>query len=99
LKYLLALILIITYSCNTLEPQDMYCEIAFAYPDTDPLPDDLYKELIGCACTTKDILKGVEIGAWTLHPLEDCRRVRGFSPYKWKDVIDPYFQKESAKVK
>jgi len=96
---ILVIALLLFSSCQNLEVQNMYCEIAFAYPDTEPLPDELYKELIGCACTSKDILKGVEVGVWTMHPLEDCRRVRGFAPTRWKEVIDPYFQYQSSKIK
>ena len=101
IKSILVIIFLLFFfsSCNTLEVQKDYCEIAFAYPDTEPLPDEIYKELIGCACVSKDILKGVEVGAWALYPLEKCRRIRGFSPEQWKGVIDPYFQYQSSKIK
>jgi len=93
---ILTLILFLS-ACNTLEIQDNYCEIAFAYPNDQQLPETLEKSLIGCACTKKDILRGVEVGQWTLHPLEKCRRVRGFHPSQWKKTIDPFFQLESRR--
>jgi hypothetical protein len=95
---LLFFLMLFLHSCNTLElKHDMYCEIAFAYPIDQDLPTNLEKELIGCACTTKDILQGKEIKSWELHPLEDCRRVRGFHPLIWKKEIDPWFQYQYKK--
>lgn len=92
-----ALILVILLStlmcgCNVLKPVERYCEIAIGYPDDEPLPELLEYNRIGCACTTKDIIKGRTTKAWTLHPLEDCMRVRGFHPSIWTGTIDPYFR-------
>jgi len=84
-------------SCNTLPPQPGYCEIAFAYDMEQPLPDTMEKSRIGCACSTKDILKGETISGWSSYPLETCRRVRGFHPMQWEDPIDKFFKKEYAK--
>lgn len=95
-KILSILILFILVGCNLLAVQENYCEIAFAYAVDQPLPDELEKDRIGCACTKKDILRGMEVGIWKFYPLEKCRRVRGFHPLQWKDTIDPYFQEQSA---
>lgn len=94
---ILLFILITLTSCNTLEPQQDYCEIAFAYPENQLLPKNIDKDRIGCACSTKDILKGEVTSGWILAPLEKCRRVRGFNPIKWVEVIDPYFKLEYQK--
>lgn len=95
----LLLLSLIICGCDSLAVQENYCEIAFAYDIDQPLPEDLQKDLIGCACTIKDILKGKEVGKWQMYPLEKCRRVRGFPPKQWKTVIDPYFQYQSKKFK
>lgn len=92
-------LILLACACETLEPITDYCEVAFAYPMEQDLPGELDKNLIGCACTIKDILKGKEVGEWKLYPLEKCRRVRGFHPKIWKETIDPYFQYQSQKLK
>jgi len=92
MKILSFVLLLALVSCNTLKVQENYCEIAFAYPTDQELPVTLYKDQIGCACTSKDILKGIEVGAWKFYPLEQCRRLRGFNPKQWKSEIDPFFQ-------
>ena len=86
------LLILFLCGCNTLDVQENYCEIAFAYPIDIELPSVLARKKVGCACTKKDILKGEEVGQWVLQPLEKCRRVRGFHPRQWKDTIDPFFQ-------
>lgn len=93
----LVLLIISVAGCNTLDVQENFCEVAFAYPIDQPIPENIEKKLIGCACIKKDILKGIEVGQWTLHPLEKCRRIRGFHPKQWKKVIDPFFQFEYQK--
>lgn len=86
-------------SFQKLEVQEMYCEVVFAYPLDQEIPEKIEKRRVGCACTSKDLIKGVEIGMWERYPLEECRRVRGFSPKQWKGVIDPYFQYQSEKYR
>lgn len=86
-------------SCDELEDQAGYCEIAFAYDYDEEMPDLIDKDRIGCACTTggKDLLRGQDKGVWELVSLNECRRIRGFHPNRWKKTIDPYFQEQSKK--
>lgn len=96
MKYLI-LLLVIVAGCDTLEVQENYCEVAFAYPVDEPLPEVMNKNLIGCSCSSKDVLAGRVVTGWELRPLENCRRIRGFNPKQWAKPIDSYLQEKVAK--